>query len=138
MMGAVILARALDKIKSLQDELDKYKELFIKTEAKLIDIYASNGWNLLVQYYKCRNWLLPADSIRDALTRGLLSPLLRLVKWFGKLRPRRKRSVRARNSFSVRFCVKKSARSRRSRSSITFRLWRSRRIAVSPATAFSS
>ena len=84
------LHRALDKIKAQQAELDKLKELLAKAQDNLFYIYPSNGWKILVRYYKIRNWLLPWGSWRHKLAGAMFGPALRLVKWVGKLPQRRK------------------------------------------------
>src|SRR5207253_11271079 len=82
--------RALDRIKAQQAELDKLKELLAKTQDNLFYIYTSNGWKILVRYYKVRNWLLPWGSWRHKLGGAIFAPTLRFLKWLIKIPQRRK------------------------------------------------
>lgn len=63
-------------VSTLEAELDRYRDLFARSQRALLAIQASHGWKCLLAYYEVRNLLLPPSSLRYAVLRSLFQAVL--------------------------------------------------------------
>lgn len=54
-----------------RDQLAKQSEMIAKYQKTLGSIHESHGWKLLLNYYRFRNWVVPANSYQRAVAKAL-------------------------------------------------------------------
>jgi len=60
------------ELTGLKDRLDQREQILQDLNSKLLEIYSSTAWNIIVLMWKVRLWLAPKGSKREKLGRSLI------------------------------------------------------------------
>ncbi|MBP1709726.1 MAG: hypothetical protein H6Q47_259, partial [Deltaproteobacteria bacterium] len=79
-----LITSLVSKISQKDSEITQKNQYLIELESSLQNIYTSQGWKILLKYYKIRDKILPLNSVRRRLLKDSFNFLLSIPTYLTK------------------------------------------------------